>query len=97
MPHKRRVFLTVPVFLIISPLVVNAQNGTETILTTDLLKLQTFCLSLRPFNGRGPDNHFFALPRIMLASETFRGRGAEIRHVCFGSVAVVFYGSNRNT
>ena len=41
MPHMRRMFLTIFVFLIISPLVVNAQNGTEPILTTDLLKLKT--------------------------------------------------------
>ena len=41
MTHKGRIILTVCVFLIISPLVVNAQNGTEPILTTDLLKLKT--------------------------------------------------------
>ena len=41
MTNKGRIFLTVIVFLIISPLVVNAQNGTKPILTTDLLKLKT--------------------------------------------------------
>lgn len=41
MTYKGRIFLTVIVFLIISPLVVNAQNGSEPILTTDLLKLKT--------------------------------------------------------
>lgn len=41
MPHKIRIFRTIFVFLIISPIVVNAQNGTEPILATDLLKLKT--------------------------------------------------------
>ncbi len=41
MTHTGRIILTVCVFLIVSPLVVNAQNGTEPILTTDLLKLKT--------------------------------------------------------
>ncbi len=41
MRHKRRIFRAIFVFLIISPIVVNAQNGTEPILTTDLLKIKT--------------------------------------------------------